>query len=93
MNDDIKATLGRLARAINDVLGHSEQIDESVQKLKDLGYEFTLYLEATLLLRKEGEAAERGRPRAKQGTPKLARKIRSGSLKNHWVLRNWELER
>ena len=73
MNDDIKATLSALARAINDELGHSERIDESVRKLKELGYEFTLYLEATLLLRKDEESREgKSRPRL--------RRVRSGSL-------------
>ena len=73
MNDDIKATLSALARAINDELGRSERIDESVRKLKELGYEFTLYLEATLLLRRDGESREaKSRPRT--------RRVRSGSL-------------
>ena len=78
MNDDIKATLGRLAKAINQVLGHSEEIDASVHKLKELGYEFTLYLEATLLLRQaDGESDGKSR----RARPRLTRKIRSGSLR------------
>lgn len=71
----MKAVLGKLARAINDGLESSSDIADSVRKLETLGYRFTLYLDATILLTREdgGETRSGGR-----GTP---RRVRAGSLR------------
>lgn len=71
----MKAVLGRLARAINDGLEGSSDIAESVRKLETLGYRFTLYLDATILLTREDGGETRTGPRS------TARRVRTGSLK------------
>ena len=50
LDNEVRAILGDLCRAINDSLKGSDRVHQSVQKLQGLGYEFALLVEATALL-------------------------------------------
>ena len=78
MDENVKAILKQLAGASNQGLQDSEDLAASVRKLEGLGYEFSLYLEATILLTRDGEEAPASpKPRSHAAT---RRRIRSGSL-------------
>lgn len=86
MDEDVKAILADLYRALSDRLERSHEISDSVRRLEELGYKLSMYLEATILLeRDEAELAaeEAAGAERKRGAKKRRRKrkIRSGTLK------------
>lgn len=55
MRDSIKRKIHRLIHAINEALTDSEELTDSVEGVRDEGYDLFLILEATVVLNREGE--------------------------------------
>lgn len=76
MDDEVKSILSDIYHVINERLETSGRIDEQVRRLEELGFKFSIYLEATILLNRiEPESGPPPRPStARRGK-------RSGGLK------------
>ena len=55
MRDSIKRKIHRLIHAINEALSDSEEITDSVDGVRDEGYDLFLILEATVVLNRQGD--------------------------------------
>lgn len=55
MRDSIKHKIHRLIHAINEALTDSSELSDSVEEVRDEGYDLFLILEATVVLNRQGE--------------------------------------
>lgn len=60
MRDSIKHKIHRLIRAINEALSESDDISDSLDGVRDEGYDLFLILEATVVLNRDGTLADIG---------------------------------